>query len=292
MTLYEQYIRRSIRAINPRWQLLSVHTLTARASVLQLSTGEKTKHRLILLTHSERDRERNPHIARDEFQLLTTLKQAGLQVPDAHYLCEAHQPPFLITAFLEGCARLDAVDQDAFCRRLAEILYSIHSPDLSGQELSFLPHIDDAINRDRAPQTSEQLMIREVMQWALPRVEFNAPTLLHGDFWPGNLLWNGGELAAIIDWEDAMLGDPLADLGKSRLEILWAHGPEALKLYTAHYLELNQNVNTTSLPFWDLWGASRLSHYPSFAPDRDKIPRMRAQYEAFIADASGRLEAF
>jgi len=291
MSIRKQDIQRSIRGIDPRWSLQGVQALGGRASAITVVKSGQPPVRLILLTHSQRDRKRNPSIARDEFQLLTTLKQAGLPVPDAHYLCQGHQPPFLITAFVEGCARFDAPQRAAFSRRLAETLNSIHTLDLSEYELSFLPHIDDAINRDRAPHTSEQLMIHEAMQGALPRVAFNAPALLHGDFWPGNLLWKGGDLAAIIDWEDAMLGDPLADLGKSRLEVLWALGPEALNDYTAAYLALNQNLNATALPFWDLWGAFRLSHFPSFAPAPDLIPRMRAQYEAFVADAIGRLEA-
>ncbi len=88
-----------------------------------------------------------------------------------------------------------------------------------------------------------------------------------------------------------MLGDPLADLGKSRLEILWAHGFAAMDAYSARYLQLNSKLNAAALPFWDLSGALRLSHYASFAPEPDKIPQMRRQYEAFAAAAICRLEA-
>ncbi len=291
MILCERDIQRSVRAIDPRWRLLSIRTLSGRASALHVATGSETETRLILLTHSQHDRERDPHIARHEFQLLKVLKETGLPTPEALFLCETHQPPFLITTFVEGSAKLNAAHIEANCRRLAAGLFAIHSLDLSECELSFLHHIDDAINRDRAPRASEQLLIHEAMQRAMPQAEHNAPALLHGDFWPGNLRWKGGELAAIIDWEDAMLGDPLADLGKSRLEILWALGPEAMNLYSAHYLALNHKLNTSALPFWDLWGASRLSHYPSFAPAPEAIPRMRAQYDNFVADAIGRLEA-
>lgn len=291
MILCERDIQRSVRAIDPRWRLLSIRALSGRASALHVAAGAETETRLILLTHSQHDRERDPHIARHEFQLLTALKATGLPTPEALYLFEKHQPPFLITTFVEGAAKLDAAHIEANCRRLAEALNGIHSLDLSECELSFLPHIDDASNRDRAPRASEQLLIHEAMQRAMPLVEHNATALLHGDFWPGNLRWNGDELAAIIDWEDAMMGDPLADLGKSRLEILWALGPEAMNLYSAHYLALNHKLNTSALPFWDLWGASRLSHYPSFAPAPEAVPRMRAQYDGFVADAIGRLEA-
>lgn len=290
MTLCEQDIQRSVRAMDPSWRLLRIQALRGRASALHVATRSETQTRLILLTHSQHDRQRNPHIARHEFQLLKVLTKSGLPTPDALSLCEEHQPPFLITSFVEGSARFDAPRRAAYCRRLAAALFAIHSISLSRRDFAFLPKIDAATIGEQSPRAGGRHELYQVMQRAAPQVEFNAPALLHGDFWPGNLLWNGDELAAIIDWEDAMLGDPLADLGKSRLEILWALGQEAMKLYSAHYLALNHKLNASALPFWDLWGASRLSHYPSFAPAPEAIPRMREQYNGFVADAIGRLE--
>ena len=42
-----------------------------------------------------------------------------------------------------------------------------------------------------------------------------APGLLHGDFHLSNVMFrhDGGELAAVVDWEMATIGDPLLDLG-------------------------------------------------------------------------------
>ena len=158
-------------------------------------------------------------------------------------------------------------------------------------DLAFLPHADDIIALEQERQSPEQPRNHAALERARTRLDFNPPVLLHGDFWLGNLLWNGDRPAAIIDWEDAMLGDPLADLGKSRLESLWALGPEAMQLYTEHYLRLNRQLNAATLPYWDLRGASRLSHFASFASEPRRIPRMRKQYKAFINDALKRLDA-
>lgn len=291
MILREQEIRRIIREMNPCWRLQKTTPLRGRASALHVNTGAGPHRRLILLTHSQRDRERNPHIARDEFRLLEILRDAGLPVADALHLSEAHQPPFLITSFATGSNSFGDKSLPAFCRALADILHTIHSTDLGKCDLSFLPDIHDAMARQRDAQSPEQRQIQAAMRRALPRVRFNAPALLHGDYWPGNLLWKDGALSAIIDWEDAMLGDPLADLGKSRLEILWALGATAMKAYSARYLQLNRKLNAAALPFWDLWGAARLSHFASFAPEPDKIPTMRSQYEAFVGAAICRLKA-
>jgi aminoglycoside phosphotransferase (APT) family kinase protein len=40
-----------------------------------------------------------------------------------------------------------------------------------------------------------------------------AATLVHGDYHYGNLLFDGGSVVAVVDWEIARLGDALLDLG-------------------------------------------------------------------------------
>jgi aminoglycoside phosphotransferase (APT) family kinase protein len=40
-----------------------------------------------------------------------------------------------------------------------------------------------------------------------------ATVLVHGDFKPGNALMRGDEVAVVLDWETAHLGDPVEDLG-------------------------------------------------------------------------------
>jgi len=40
-----------------------------------------------------------------------------------------------------------------------------------------------------------------------------APTLVHGDYHYGNMLFRGAEVVAVLDWEIAELGQPLLDLG-------------------------------------------------------------------------------
>jgi len=39
------------------------------------------------------------------------------------------------------------------------------------------------------------------------------PTLVHGDYHYGNMLFDGARVAAVLDWEIAQIGQPLLDLG-------------------------------------------------------------------------------
>ncbi|WP_301150255.1 phosphotransferase family protein [Mycobacterium simiae] len=53
-----------------------------------------------------------------------------------------------------------------------------------------------------------------VLSWLRDTVPGNeAVTLVHGDFKPGNVLLEDGDVTAVLDWETAHLGDPHEDLG-------------------------------------------------------------------------------
>jgi aminoglycoside phosphotransferase (APT) family kinase protein len=62
---------------------------------------------------------------------------------------------------------------------------------------------------------------REVVWWDaslwlkehVPPVAERDLVLVHGDYRFGNFLWQDRRLVAVLDWERAMLGDPMTDLG-------------------------------------------------------------------------------
>jgi aminoglycoside phosphotransferase (APT) family kinase protein len=91
-----------------------------------------------------------------------------------------------------------------------------------------------------------------------PIAQQNASALLHGDFWPGNILWRNQTLVAVIDWEDAKAGDPLTDFAISRLDILWIFGVDAMHSFTHVYQSL-MDIDYANLPYWDLCAALRLA---------------------------------
>lgn len=109
--------------------------------------------------------------------------------------------------------------------------------------------------------------------------------LLHGDFWPGNLLWRQGRLAAILDWEDAALGDPMADVAGAYLELTWALGPAAAARFVSRY-EADRTLDRRRLALWTIYVASAGCHYMhlwGLAPDREAA--MRAAASECVAQA-------
>lgn len=285
MIIPRQRLKSALQRLNPSWELRGARPLSRRAAILEVSDAANRRKRLILLAHSASDRKRNPQIARDEFRTLRRLRGAGLPVAQAIHCEQSQDPPFLITTFVQGSSRTDATAPPALCAQLAAALTRIHAVDLCRHDFAFLPEQEALVRQRLRARSAADARIVSALEGAVQRIQMNRRALLHGDFWPGNLLWQDDQLSGILDWEDAMTGDPLSDLGKSRLEILWALGAEAMERYTANYLALNRESDATALPFWDLWGALRLSQFPAFASEPEQIPLMRAKYEAFIRDA-------
>lgn len=97
--------------------------------------------------------------------------------------------------------------------------------------------------------------------------------LLHGDFWTGNVLWRHGGLAAVIDWEDAVIGDPLADLAIARSNLVWTHGVSACRVFTAFYREA-MVLDLHRLRLWDIHAAVTMApHAGDYAADWQDLGR-------------------
>ncbi len=81
-------------------------------------------------------------------------------------------------------------------------------------------------------------LIEYALRWlttCLPRVP-EPPVMVHGDTGPGNFLYAGERVTAIIDWELAHLGDPMEDLAWLSLRAAqegWPDFPASLRQYAA-----------------------------------------------------------
>ena len=259
---FEQLVQR----VAPQGQLKRIWRLTGGVSAQMIafevedSTGRIRK--MIVRLHGEADRHRNPHIADDEFKLLNLLHAAGVAVPRPYYLDalgEIFAKPAVVLEYIEGRPEFEPANLTPFICQLAACLTKIHRTDLTNFDVSFLPKQDPRFGK--RPETLDESLaegrIRDTVEavWPLPRL--NAAALLHGDFWPGNVLFRAGRLVAVIDWEDAHVGDPLADVANSRLEILWAFGREAMQTFTVRYQAGMPTLDFTHLPVWDLCAALR-----------------------------------
>jgi len=102
-----------------------------------------------------------------------------------------------------------------------------------------------------------------------------SPRLLHGDFWMGNLLWREGRLAGLLDWEDACLGDPMAELAAARCDLHSRFGVNAADDLTAAYAALAP-VDRARLAWWDLYmPTAQLTFMDGWGLPPDDLVRVR-----------------
>ena len=78
-------------------------------------------------------------------------------------------------------------------------------------------------------KTEEVPQMDEVVRWLVSRLPSSpAPTLVHNDFKLDNVMLRIGcvdTIEAVLDWEMATIGDPLADLGLTLCYWWWASSP-------------------------------------------------------------------
>lgn len=290
-------LERLVQRIDPQARLLRTWPLyggvSALVTALEVVQADGYTKKMIVRQHGDADLRHNPSIAADEYRLLQFLHGRGLPVPQPYYVDSSGEilsAPCIVLEYIEGAAQFAPANVPDFVSQSAFNLARIHS--VNSAALSFLPDREAAVTRmlkDRPAPIDDTLnegRIRRTLQAVWPLAQANAKTLLHGDFWPGNLLWKDGRLAAVIDWEDAALGDPLADLANTRLEMLWAFGIDAMRSFTQHYAGIMTALDVTHLPYWDLYAALRsIGHISAWTSDETKKQSMRAGHGLFVAQA-------
>ncbi|REK71844.1 phosphotransferase family protein [Paenibacillus paeoniae] len=288
------------RKLNPAGELLEFRTLKGgvSASTTYIEVTEREGgaiSRYVVRQHGEADLQRDPDIARHEFELVQQLERHGVAVAEPvlyDQSCDILPSPYMVAAFIEGCAELQPQQAVHYAEQLGDELANIHRVAISRAELPFLTDMYAAVadklrsTPDRPDDSLSEGVIREALNKAWPSLQRNEGAILHGDYWPGNVLWKDGAIAAVIDWEDAAWGDPLSDVSNARLELLWSYGEEAMEAFTRQYRTDMPNLAYQSLPYWDLCAAlrpaSRLSSW-GLEPDVERV--MRKRHACFVAQA-------
>jgi aminoglycoside phosphotransferase (APT) family kinase protein len=291
-----------VQKINPQSKLIRIWELeggiSAQVTALEMERSDGQIQKMVVRQHGEVDLKHNPQIAADEFKLLQLLHSKGLATATPYYLdqsCEIFPTPYIVIEYIEGKPEFAPANLLDLILQLATHLSAIHRVDCANLDVSFLPQQAQIYTeklRERPSTVDESLnegRIRDALEAVWPIPQQNASGLLHGDFWPGNILWKDGQLVAIIDWEDAKFGDPLSDVANSRLEILWAFGIDAMHRFTHQYQAMT-SIDFTNLPYWDLCAALRpASQLAQWGLDASIEKAMREGHKWFISQVFEKL---
>lgn len=200
-----------------------------------------------------------------EYRVISALGDTDVPVPHTFAYCPDEDvigAPFYIMSWVDGrklataddAAKLPPEEADAACEALVRTLAALHrvDPDAVGLAEFGRPsgYLERQVRRwyrqwEAAPTRSlpEVEQLRDRLAAALP--DSPAATVVHGDYRFDNLLLHPEtpDVAAVLDWEMATLGDPLADLGL--LLVYWTEPGDRVRR------EIAVSPDVTSQPgFW------------------------------------------
>jgi aminoglycoside phosphotransferase (APT) family kinase protein len=171
-----------------------------------------------------------------EYRVLSALAGTDVPVPRTLAFCDdvdVNDAPFYVMERVDGqilrtaddIARLSPDDAAACSRELIDVLSRIHTVDYEAVGLSGFGHPDGYLERQvrrwgeqwERSKAADLPGIDELarrLRAALP--ESGPPTIVHGDYRLDNTMLapdDPSRIVAVLDWEMATLGDPLADVG-------------------------------------------------------------------------------
>ena len=172
-----------------------------------------------------------------EYRLLAKVHPLFRAAPNVYLLCEDTSvvgSVFFLMERRRGVVLRDRVPDELqaepdfgarVSRAFLDCLVDLHAIDIERHELTvlgrpegFISHQvsgwSDRWNRSKTEELHEMV---EVMRWLAGTIpESGPPTLVHNDYKLDNIMLDAadpGRIEAVLDWEMATVGDPLADLG-------------------------------------------------------------------------------
>ena len=171
-----------------------------------------------------------------EHRIIRALADTAVPVPAALAFCDdvaVNDAPFYVMEKVDGVilrtpadlATLDAPAARRCSEALVDVLVAIHEVDYAAVGLGDFGRPDGYVERQvrrwgeqwERSKTRELPEIDELARRLRAAIPVSPPaTIVHGDYRLDNVMLapdDPGRIVAVLDWEMATLGDPLADLG-------------------------------------------------------------------------------
>lgn len=230
-----------------------------------------------------------------EFHALRLLQEQGVPAPAPLLLDETGELlglPGIVTEFVSGKQiepPTEAARWGEMAATNARMLARIHLTSYTESDKTFLMDDNVEVAWFIKDGTIPDYMRRDPdgeMVWHLVKDHWHRRTPVtarfqHTDYWSGNILWEGDQISAVVDWEEAGYGDPAGDVAYARMEYFLEGLPEAAETFLRVYM-VESGWALPNLPLFELAASGR--------PMTDLAgwitrPNIEERFRKFIADA-------
>jgi aminoglycoside phosphotransferase (APT) family kinase protein len=225
---------------------------------------------------------------RKETAVLTSLEHHGIPVPrvlgatnDAQ-----HGGPAILMTRVPGRMVLLPDDREQWLREMARTLHRIHQLSIEA------PPYESWLRRDSLvppPDAARPDLWREAFAFVAGDEPPARTCFIHRDYQHFNLLWSGERLSGVVDWVEACIGPPEADVGHCRLNLTVLFSADVADRFRDLY-EAEAGVRID--PRWDVrallsYGAGWKEFIPLQVDGRAPVdcPGMTARMEAVLERA-------
>ena len=181
-----------------------------------------------------------------EFRMLEELERTVIPTPNV-FAVELEETPFIEMQRIDGSELLDLFEPSRMANFL-EVFATLHQRIHQQQSRLALDWHD--VTRQKIRYLSPQLRPKAEQLRQTLDVPQNRG-LLHGDFHFQNILVTADETFVVIDWHDATMGPPVADVARTLLLLRTAGGtavPDEVRRYVCReYLDRYQAVSSIQL---------------------------------------------
>ena len=240
MNIDKERIQEIIEIFSPGADLMNFKRLEGGVSsdVFQIEIElEKTLKKLVLRSEGGPPAE---NTIKTEFELLKILQETEIPCAEPLFLDTSRKildKKFMLMSHLEGSIDIPDRKNLSSIKEIARNLRSIHETNTS-----FLPNLPLRIDPledlfDYLPHGKNGDKLKKFLSTKNNTEYKGTRVFLHGDYWPGNILWKQKKITGIVDWEYAAIGDPFSDLAVTSLELRYEYGvkgmEELLEIYSS-----------------------------------------------------------
>jgi len=269
--------------------------ISSSVHLVSLVTADGSRRNVVVRRYGEYWQQTDPSACEREYRLLGYLAEADFPAPRPLLLDQQGGPfgaPTVVMSRVPGrpvCAPRDLAD---FLRQMATTLVQLHRLPTAGlgflpdQRTIYEPLLSQPVASDDPLQLAIGRAVRE--QWAVYPASDDRRTLVHGHYWPGNVLWSRQRLSGVIDWEQPRLGEPTKDVATARADLAVLFGLEAADQFVADYLAAG-GLPLRHPRFWDLlistWAVAEM-------PDWAVAYRVLGRPDLTAEEATARIRVF